>query len=504
MIARRTVPRTRADLAGELPAGYRPWMPSTTPHLPVLRWGQEYRSLATVELRNHRTGDTVAELSQANAGLLRRDLKRAAEGRRALAAIPARELLERCSHAAELFLESELPLGEGTPQSSARYREQLSSTSGLPLTLARANQEKIAGVLREMPTILRGLTRGLEPEVLDTGLGEDRRIPLWFAPLASSLGAVLPSNSPGVNALWIPALALKVPVVLKPGHGDPWTPLRIARALIEAGLPAAAFGLYPTDHEGAGVILESCERALLFGDASTTRPWADDPRVEIHGPGRSKVLIGPDEIERWEEHLDVLVRSIAENGGRSCVNASCIVVPARGDEIGAALAERLSTLVPRAFDDPEAVLAAFPDEALAERIDGAIEAALSAPGARDLSAPRRGPRRVALDGGTYLLPTIVRCGWADHPLANTEYLFPFASVVQLPASEALAWLGNSLVVSAITRDPALLGSLARTSGIGRLNLGPLPTSAVRWDQPHEGNLFDLLYARRALNRAPGW
>ena len=31
-----------------------------------------------------------------------------------------------------------------------------------------------------------------------------------------------------------------------------------------------------------------------------------------------------------------------------------------------------------------------------------------------------------------------------------------------------------------------------------LLIGALPTWQVSWDQPHEGNLFEHLYARRAL------
>ena len=34
-----------------------------------------------------------------------------------------------------------------------------------------------------------------------------------------------------------------------------------------------------------------------------------------------------------------------------------------------------------------------------------------------------------------------------------------------------------------------------------LNLGPIPTPRISWDQPHEGNLFDHLYARRAFQSA---
>src|SRR5262245_37527606 len=443
-------------------------MSATVPHLPALRWGEEYPSLTALELKDHRTGAVVGQLSQVNAGLVRRDLKRAASARRALHALPTHQILERCRAAAELFLEADIPLWGGLTQDGAAYRAMLAATGGLPLALARANQEKLAGVLRELGTIVAGLTRGLAPEELDSDVGEHGGIPLWFAPQCRALGAVLPSNSPGVNALWLPALAFKIPLALKPGSGDPWTPWRLVQALIAAGIPREAFALHPTDHEGAAAILDGCERALLFGDARTTAPWAGKPAVEIHGPGRSKVWIGADEIERWERHLDVLVDSIALNGGRSCVNASCIVVPHHADDIAAALAERLGPLRPRPLDDPEARLAAFADAGLAQRIDEGISAALAADGARDVTAAQRqGERRVTLAGSTFLQPTLVRCR-REHPLANTEYLFPFASVVEVPDAEALEWMGESLVVSAITHDPANVARLTRSKHVGRL------------------------------------
>ena len=75
-----------------------------------------------------------------------------------------------------------------------------------------------------------------------------------FFPRGNSLGVVLPSNSPGVHSLWIPAFALKVPLVLKPGGAEPWTPYRIIQALIRAGAPASVFCCYPADHAGGGDI----------------------------------------------------------------------------------------------------------------------------------------------------------------------------------------------------------------------------------------------------------
>ena len=36
------------------------------------------------------------------------------------------------------------------------------------------------------------------------------------------LGAVLPSNSPGVHTLWLPAIPLQIGLVLKPGSQEIW------------------------------------------------------------------------------------------------------------------------------------------------------------------------------------------------------------------------------------------------------------------------------------------
>jgi hypothetical protein len=53
----------------------------------------------------------------------------------------------------------------------------------------------------------------------------------------------------------------------------------------------------------------------------------------------------------------------------------------------------------------------------------------------------------------------------------------------------------------LTEDRALIDRVLRSDSISRLNLGPIPTNEIRWDQPHEGNLFEHLYVRRSFQRA---
>ena len=239
----------------------------------------------------------------------------------------------------------------------------------------------------------------------------------------------------------------------------------------------------------------------MFGDSSTTSTWANDPRVEIHGPGYSKIIIGADCVDDWEQYLDVMIASIADNGGRSCVNASAVWTPAHAEEISEALAKRLAQIVPRAVDDENAQLAPFVDPQVAQRINSIIDQGLSEPGARDVTAAYRGSERLATwNNCSYLLPTVVLAEH-DHPLAMKEFLFPFASVVQVDQAEIPARLGPTLVVTAMTKDPKLIQSLVSSPRIDRLNIGALPTNQVSWDQPHEGNLFEHLYARRAFQHA---
>ena len=472
-------------------------------HLPILRHGVPYRSVDVATVVHHRTRQPFVHVSQANAGLIRRDLLRQDDVRAELAAVPARQLLARAAKAAELFANGTLPLDpvDGVMQSPQDYVEQVSATTGLPHVLVRRNMTKIHGVLAKMGDVIAGLTRGLDLSVLDTGVGESGGHLFSFYPRGHSLGVVLPNNSPGVHSLWAPAIGMKTPLVLKPGSSEPWTPYRIAYALMEAGVPKSAFSLYPADHAGGGELLRSTGRGMFFGDAAAARRFKGDPRIEVHGPGYSKLVIGADLVDRWPDYIEVIATSVADNGGRSCVNASGVWVAGHSSEIAHALAKRLAEIVPRPADDEQALLAPFADSTVPARVSEMIDADLHVPGATDVTAQYRGSERVKTTAdGTYLLPTVVLCDGPGHPLANREFMFPFVSVVPVGDDVLPGAMGSSLVVSLISANESLRDRFVRSPHVDRLNLGAIPTNQIGWDQPHEGNLFDHLYGRRAIQR----
>lgn len=472
-------------------------------HIPALRLGKPYTSLQKTDLVHHATGEPLATVSQVSGSMIARDLARGPRARQDLSAVPVRDLIGMYKKAADLFLNSTLPCGD-VELSFDEYLRNLSGTTGSPLVFCRRNAEKVAYVLANVEEVIAGLTRGLDLTVLDRGYAKQDGRTVAFYPATDFFGAILPSNSPGVHSLWVPAIAMKTPLVLKPGREEPWTPFRVLQAFLKAGIPADALGFYPTDHAGAADILRLCGRSMLFGDSTTTDPYKNNRGVELHGPGFSKIILGDDQADHWEKYLDVMVEAIAANGGRSCVNASAVWTPRHGKAIAEALAKRMLPITARAWDDPEAAIAAFANPKVAEAINGLVDNLLQTPGARDVSTELRGSPRLVQDGRlAWLLPTIVKVESHDHPLANKEFLFPFASVVECPQDSMLSAIGPSLAVMALTEDPRFTQALLECSHIERLNLGPIPTNRLTWDQPHEGNLFTLLWRQRALQRAGG-
>ncbi|MFQ5490243.1 MAG: aldehyde dehydrogenase family protein [Phycisphaerae bacterium] len=465
-------------------------------HIPILRHGQRYESVEKIDLLHHATGQVVAQVSQANSGLPARDIGRMDDT--VLERFTIAELMAICRKAAQLFMTANLPIGQ-SEQSFDDYIAQLSATTGMPMTYCRNNAAKIHQVMDDIAQVVTGLTRGFDLTILDTGFGQDGDRTLSYFREGRIFGAVLPSNSPGVHSLWVPAFVFKAPIVLKPGREEPWTPWRIIQAFIAAGAPAQAFGFYPTDHAGAGELLRCVNRSMLFGGGATVRPYQNDPAVELHGPGYSKVVLGDDAAEHWQDHLDVIASSILANGGRSCINASGVWTPKHGQVIAQALAERFAKIKALPAQDPEAQIAAFANPAVARGIDALIDQCLRDESAVDLTERVRGSSRlVEKDGLAWLLPTVVWCGDRQHALANTEYLFPFAAVVECPTADIPGAMGPSLVVSAITADKPFTTALMNAANVDRLNIGVIPTYRISWDQPHEGNLFEHLYRQRAF------
>src|SRR5499426_989974 len=309
-------------------------------HLPVLRWGQPYESLEVDDVVHFSTGEPIAKVSRANGGLIQRDARKAQRARDVLREIPIDDLIARVGAAGELYMNATLPMGDGTQTPDEFVRAQSAST-GLPEKMCRANMKKNAFVLAEMRKILASLTRGLSLDVLSSGYGEERGVPISYQVQSPVVGLVLPSNSPGVHTLWLPIIPLQIGLVLKPGPQEPWTPYRMTEAFYQAGVPRAAIAVYPGGGDVGAAVLDSVDRTMIFGGQATVDRYRGNPKVQPHGPGFSKIVIGDDEVDRWEQFLDVMVDSVFLNSGRGCINCSGIWASRHTNEIADAIARRI-------------------------------------------------------------------------------------------------------------------------------------------------------------------
>ena len=469
--------------------------------IPVLRWGEPYTSMDVDEVVHFADGEPIARVSRANGGLIQRDMRKAQRAREVLREIPIDELITRAGAAGELYMNATLPIGDGTQTPDEFVRAQ-SATTGLPERMCRANMKKNGFVLAQMRDILTSLTRKLDFDVLSNGHGEERGVPVSYQAQSPVVGLVLPSNSPGVHTLWLPVIPLQIGLVLKPGPQEPWTPYRMAEAFFQAGIPRAAISIYPGLGDVGAAVLDSCRRNLIFGGTATVDRYRGNASVQAHGPGFSKILLGDDQVDRWEQFLDVMVESVFVNSGRSCINCSGIWASRHTHEIADALAQRLAGVRPMPAEHPDASLAAFTVPGSADAISQAIDADLQAPGVTDVTARHReGPRVVKQGRADYLLPTVVHCESPEAAIAQKEYMFPFVTVVECPEARMLDAIGSTLVCSAITCKPEFRRRLLDAVQIDRLNLGPVPTNQLNWLQPHEGNLIDFLFRARAFQAA---
>ncbi len=158
--------------------------------IPVIRWGKPYESLEKADVVHFETGEVMAKMHQANAGLVQMDSRKSAKAREILKQFSIADLIKKCEQAADFYLTANLPMGTGT-QTPEEFCSIQSATTGLPLNMCRANMSKNAFVLKHMGDMLDALTRGLSLDILSRGYGmESRNVMVSFQATTPTLGLV--------------------------------------------------------------------------------------------------------------------------------------------------------------------------------------------------------------------------------------------------------------------------------------------------------------------------
>ncbi|MFJ9864319.1 aldehyde dehydrogenase family protein [Streptomyces sp. NPDC101165] len=440
------------------------------PSIPVLRSGQERTSRDTRVLHDVH-GAPLAEVHEAPALVTKLTVR----AMRQASPMARDERLAVLAEAGRLF-------AKGTPggQTPEEYCRIQSLASGVPVSVARATLDRIGN-----DCALLGEVVGRQAPV---GAGRTAR---WVR-RGRVFGVVAPSNHPATHGAWLQAVAMGYQVAVRPGTRDPITPLRLIRALLEAGLDPEGIALLPGSHASADALVDAVDLALVYGGEDTVARMRGNDRVLVRGPGRSKVLVdGPLD----DATLDHLVTEIAADGGVRCTNATAVLTSGDPRELAEALAERLARLPVHPVTDDRAVLPVRPlreaeglRAALDRSLDGAVEVT-----ARHYSD---GPLGTIGSNAAALRPAVLCVDRSDHPGLGVELPFPCVWVAPWRRAEGVGPLDDSLALTLLTDDTALVQEALESPGVRTVLHGRVPGWWKDPFLPHDGYLGQFLQEAR--------
>jgi acyl-CoA reductase-like NAD-dependent aldehyde dehydrogenase len=417
-------------------------------------------------------GTPVAELSL----VPRLFVIRAMADLRRTTPLPVDDRRAGLERAATLFRDADLA-GLGFDE----YVELTRRTAGLPADVARAGADAVADGLANA-------FAAVEP-ARPTGSAwnwrEQRRGGAWVR-RGEVLAVHAPGNAPGVHGAWPQALALGYRVAVRPSRREPFTAHRAVLALRAAGFRDSDALYLPTDHTVADELVGAADRALVYGGQDVADRYSADPTVLVNGPGRTKILITAE--QDWRDHVDVVVDSIANLAGMACVNTTAVLYEGDPRPLARAVADRLAEL-------PDAALPTVPvarARALATFLADRAVGTTALLGADQIVAER--------DGYAVLRPALHVLDRPAVGVVDVELPFPCAWVAGWSRADGGTALRDSLVVTAITDDDALIDALLAEPTITNVYRGPVPTHFTDPRVPHDGYLADFLMRSKGFVR----
>jgi acyl-CoA reductase-like NAD-dependent aldehyde dehydrogenase len=443
--------------------------------IPVLRGGKESGSRDTSVLYGV-NGAPLATVNEAPALVTQLTVKAA---RRAPSLAPD-ERLAVLAKAGTLFAGA--TLGGQSPEEYCRVQ---ALASGVPISVARETLAR----LMESCAVLGDVVAKQAP----VGAGRTAR----WARRGDVFGVVAPSNHPATHGAWLQAIAMGYRVAVRPGTRDPVTPLRLVRALLDAGLDAGWISFLPGSHTGADSLVGAVDLALVYGGEQTVARMRGNGRVLVRGPGRSKILV---DRPLDDATLDHLVTEVAADGGVRCTNTTAVLTSGDHRALADALARRLAQFPAHAVTDDRAVLPVRPVRE-AENLRAALDRV--ARGAEELVQRyvAGGPPTFVDGDAVAMRPAVVCVDRSDHPGLATELPFPCVWVAPWHPAEGIAPLDRSLALTLLTDNSALVAEALDTPGIRTVLHGRVPGWWKDPYLPHDGYLGQFLSEVRGFAAA---
>lgn len=273
------------------------------------------------------------------------------------------------------------------------------------------------------------------------------------------VAAIAAWNAPTQLAIWklAPALAAGCPCVLKPALETPFTALRIAEALQEAGLPPGILNVVTGGRDaGTALVSHPLVAAITFtGSTATGRAIAAAAgqglkRVSLELGGKGPVIVLED--ADLDAAADNVIAGIFDNAGQVCVAGSRVLIAASiRDAFLDRLIERTRRLRVGPGSDPNAQVGPLITEAHRRRVTAMVDGAAAsgvtiALGGHALARP-----------GFFMEPTIFVEPDADTPIVRDEVFGPVLVTAKFDDTDEAVRLANT--------SPYGLGATVWTRGL---------------------------------------
>ena len=366
----------------------------------------------------------------------------------------------------------------------------IAAEAGKPIKTATVEAQRCVDTLTFSATEARKLTGGTVPmEASAAGVG---KLGVMLRVPYGVVGAISPFNFP-LNLVAHklgPAIAAGNAVVLKPAGQTPISSLKLARILIEAGLPDGWLGVIPGPGSDVGnaIVEHELTKALSFTGSSKVgwgiRSQVPHKKVNLELGSNAPLIVHSD--GDWEAAADKTQIHAFSHAGQSCISIQRILLHEDiADGFIERLVQRMGAL--RVGDplDPETDVGPLisPDDR--DRVKDWVDEAVAG-GAELLTGGE------LVDEGRCLGPTLIGAPPRDSKVWREEIFGPVATVDRYSDFEQALTMANDskfgLQAGVFTRDMGRGLLAANTLEFGGVLINEVPT--FRADQQPYGGVKD--------------
>jgi succinyl-CoA reductase len=380
---------------------------------------------------------------------------------------------------------------------------------GKPIVDARIEADRAAGVFALAAEEIRLLTGESYPaDAYERPPGNEHRFLFSVRDPIGVVVAIGPFNFP-LNLLChkvAPALAAGNPVVAKPTSAAPFTGLRLAQLLADAGLPKGVLNMVVGPGGNVGdVLVEHARTRLVTFTGSTQVGTSIAERAGRHAKRVILEMGGMDPFVVLEDApmaatVEAAVRGIFSYSGQVCTASKRFLVDERvADEFARAFAAATRQLKVGPATDESTQVGPLIDAAAVDRV-GYLVADAQERSAKVLTGGTRPPDRTE---GNFYLPTVLDAVPEDARVVHEEPFGPVAPIVRFASEDDAIRIANGtpygLQAAVYTRDISRGFSLAKRIRAGGVHIND-PTN-LRWDALPFGGVKESGLGREGLRYA---